>query len=161
MKEFFSKLYLGARNPIWYLGEKDILFAAEGTVGKTFAICDETMHFTTNFHGTIIYPIDRKNTPIKKSIFLALYLNYLKSNKVFEKMSVGANGGSFAVGYWDNIIIPNVDESFMDKLADLYNKRARLIPSIFNLYAISEAGIYQLNSFIINCVTIQHPTPKT
>lgn len=143
--------YLGARNPIWYLGEKDILFAAEGTVGKTFAICDETMHFTTNFHGTIIYPIDRKNTPIKKSIFLALYLNYLKSNKVFEKMSVGANGGSFAVGYWDNIIIPNVDESFMDKLADLYNKRARLIPSIFNLYAISEAGIYQLNSFIINC----------
>ena len=30
--------YLGARNPIWFLGEKDILFAAEGTVGKTFAV---------------------------------------------------------------------------------------------------------------------------
>lgn len=143
--------YLGAKNPIWYLGEKDILFAAEGTVGKTFAVCDETMHFTTNFHGTIVYPIDRKNTPLKKSIFLALYLNYLKSSKVFEKMSVGANGGSFAVGYWDNIIIPNVDESFMDDLTDLYNKSAKLIPSHYNLDAISEAGIYQLNAFIINC----------
>lgn len=26
--------YLGARNPIWFLGKRDILFAAEGTVGE-------------------------------------------------------------------------------------------------------------------------------
>lgn len=142
--------YLGARNPIWFLGERDILFSAEGTVGKTFAVCDETMHFTTNFHGTIIHP-KTKDISLNKSIFLALYLNYLRCSGIFERMSVGANGGSFAVGYWDNIIIPNVDEKFMDILYDLYNKNTLLNPAIFDLSVIEEAGIYQLNAFLIKC----------
>lgn len=142
--------YLGARNPIWFLGEKDILFAAEGTVGKTFAVCDETMHFTTNFHGTIIHP-KRKTIPLKKSIFLALYLNFMRYNKVFERMSVGANGGSFAVGYWDNVLIPNVDDDFMEALTTLYNRKAESNPAIFNAAFIENAGIYQLNAFLIKC----------
>ena len=142
--------YLGARNPIWFLGRRDILFAAEGTVGKTFAVCDETMHFTTNFHGTIIHP-KTDDVPLKKSIFLALYLNYLRQNSVFERMSVGANGGSFAVGYWDNILIPQVDENFMDRLAVLYNNEVVLNPAIHDLDLIGNAGIYQLNSFMIKC----------
>ena len=142
--------YLGAKNPIWFLGEKDILFAAEGTVGKTFAVCDETMHFTTNFHGTIIHP-KRKTIPLYKSIFLALYLNFMRFNRVFERMSVGANGGSFAVGYWDNVLIPNVDDVFMDTLADLYNRKAESNPAVFNAGCIEEAGIYQLNTFLIKC----------
>ena len=142
--------YLGARNPIWFLGEKDILFAAEGTVGKTFAVCDETLHFTTNFHGTIIHP-KRKAIPLKKSIFLALYLNFMRYYKVFERMSVGANGGSFAVGYWDNVLIPNVDDTFMDLIADLYYKTAESNPAVFNIDTIEKAGIYQLNAFLIKC----------
>ena len=142
--------YLGARNPIWFLGRRDILFAAEGTVGKTFAVCDETMHFTTNFHGTIIHP-KTDDVPLKKSIFLALYLNYLRQNSIFERMSVGANGGSFAVGYWDNILIPQVDENFMDRLAVLYNNEVVLNPVIHDLDLIGNAGIYQLNSFMIKC----------
>lgn len=142
--------YLGARNPIWFLGEKDILFAAEGTVGKTFAVCDEKMHFTTNFHGTIIHP-KTKRIPLKKSVFLALYLNFMRYKGVFERMSVGANGGSFAVGYWDNVIIPNVEDSFMDILMDLYNKKVAINPAIFNIDLINEAGIYQLNTFLIQC----------
>ena len=55
--------YLGARNPIWFLGEKYILFASEGTIGKTFIICDDTMRFTTNIHGTMI-----RSTRIKSKI---------------------------------------------------------------------------------------------
>lgn len=142
--------YLGARNPIWFLGKRDILFAAEGTVGKTFAVCDETMHFTTNFHGTIIHP-KTDNVPLKKSVFLALYLNYLRQQRIFERMSVGANGGSFAVGYWDNVLIPKVDECFMDQLVLLYNNDVQLNPVAFNLDLLNEAGIYQLNSFLIKC----------
>lgn len=142
--------YLGAKNPIWFLGEKYILFASEGTIGKTFIVCDDSMHFTTNIHGTMIYPLD-KQTDIKKSIFLGLYLNYLRSNGVLVKMSVGANGGSFAVGYWDNIIIPNVSDEFMCKLAAIYNSDSELIPAIFNKTAIQSAGIYQLNNFLIKC----------
>lgn len=142
--------YLGARNRVWFLGEKYILFASEGTIGKTFIICDDTMNFTTNIHGTMIYPIN-KVTDIKYSIFLGLYLNWLRRNGVLLKLSVGANGGSFAVGYWNNILIPNVDEMFMDKLATLYNNSAELNPAVFNANNIKEAGIYQLNNFLIKC----------
>lgn len=142
--------YLGARNRIWFLTEKNILFSAEGTVGKTFIVCDDKMHFTTNFHGTIISPLS-DNEPLRKSVFLGLYLNFLRSNKVFEKMSVGANGGSFAVGYWDNIIIPNVPDDFMDSLEKIYNSDAELNPVIFEESTIQSAGIYQLNNFLIKC----------
>ena len=142
--------YLGARNPIWFLGEKSILFSSEGTIGKTFIVCDETMHFTTNFHGSIIYPLE-KSQKLSKSIFLGLYLNYLRSSNVLTKMSVGGNGGSFAVGYWDNILIPNVSEEFMDKLAPYYDNKVELDPMTFNLSAITHSGIYELNKFLIKC----------
>lgn len=142
--------YLGARNRVWFLGEKYILFSSEGTIGKTFVVCDDSMNFTTNIHGTMIYPLDMK-TDISKSIFLGLYLNYLRNNGVLNKMSVGANGGSFAVGYWDNIIIPNVSDDFMKSLALIYNNTANLKPTVFSLDAIKTAGIYQLNNFLIKC----------
>ena len=67
------------------------------------------------------------------------------------KLSVGANGGSFAVGYWDNILIPKVDECFMDQLALLYNNNVVLNPAIFDVALLNDAGIYQLNSFLIKC----------
>ena len=91
--------YLGARIPVWFLSEKYILFSSEGTIGKTFVVCDDSMKFTTNIHGTMLYPIDNQ-TDIIKSIFLGLYLNYMRHKGILTKMSVGANGGSFAVGYW-------------------------------------------------------------
>ena len=61
--------YLGARIPVWFLSEKYILFSSEGTIGKTFVVCDDSMKFTTNIHGTMLYPIDNQ-TDIIKSIFL-------------------------------------------------------------------------------------------
>ena len=142
--------YLGARNPIWFLGEKNILFSAEGTVGKTFIVCDDNMHFTTNFHGTIVYPLT-EDVPLRKSVFLGLYLSWLRTNGVFSRMSVGGNGGSFAVGYWDNIKIPNVDDAFMDKLTEIYSAKTDLDPMKFDVEAIRMAGIYELNNFLIKC----------
>ena len=111
------------------------------------------MKFTTNFHGTLIYP-DNSKSNINKSIYLGLYLNYLRYKGIFEKLSVGANGGSFAVGYWDNILIPKVSESFMDTLKTLYDQESELNPSSYNKDKISKAGIYQLNNFIIKCKTL-------
>lgn len=140
--------YLGARNPIWYLEKSSILFSAEGTIGKTFVVCDEKMRFTTNFHGTIVKPI-KKNEQLSKSIFLGLYLNFLRSEGVFERLAVGGNGGSFAVGYWNNIIIPNVNESFMEILRGYYHSNVRLNPTKFDREQIRKAGIYELNQFLI------------
>lgn len=39
----------------------------------------------------------------------------------------------------------------MDILYDLYNKNTLLNPAIFDLSVIEEAGIYQLNAFLIKC----------
>lgn len=142
--------YLGARNRVWFLDEKYILFSSEGTIGKTFIICDDKMHFTTNIHGTMIFS-KSEAADIKQSIYLGLYLNYLRSNGVLNKLSVGANGGSFAVGYWDNILIPKAPESFMDKLKTLYDQNVELNPIEFDKNKIAKAGIYQLNNFLIKC----------
>lgn len=141
--------YLGARIPVWFLDEKYILFSSEGTIGKTFVICDNTMKFTTNIHGTMIYPLD-KETDISYSIFLGLYLNYLRKEGIFSKMSVGANGGSFAVGYWDNIVIPKVPSKLREKLGKIYDNDSQLLPTKFDLEKIKKAGIYQLNKFLIS-----------
>lgn len=142
--------FLGARNKVWFLGEKDILFSAEGTVGKTFIICDNTMKFTTNFHGTIVSPVNKRQA-LKKSVFLGLYLNYLRACGVFRKMSVGGNGGSFAVGYWDNIIIPNFEKNIMDKLLEIYTNEVELKETEYIESYIRLAGIYELNNFLIRC----------
>lgn len=142
--------YLGARIPVWFLSEKYILFSSEGTIGKTFVVCDDSMKFTTNIHGTMLYPIDNQ-TDIIKSIFLGLYLNYMRHKGILTKMSVGANGGSFAVGYWNNIIIPCVDEAFQKKLAKIYDNKIQLNPVVFDKENLMEAGIYQLNNFLIKC----------
>ena len=106
------------------------------------------MHFTTNFHGTIVKPID-ETIALNKSIFLGLYLNFLRSEGIFEKLAVGGNGGSFAVGYWDNIKIPKVEESFMDKLMGIYHCSSELNPAKFQKALIEQAGIYELNQFLI------------
>ena len=45
------------------LQKDDILFSAEGNIGKTFAICDNSLKFTTNIHGIITQK--QRNTPCK------------------------------------------------------------------------------------------------
>ena len=146
-----KSVYLGARNKVWFLENKDILFSAEGNVGKTFVICDEKMKFTTNFHGMIIYPLKRKKTDISKSICIGFFLNYMRANGIIDKLSVGGNGGSFAVGYWDTILIPNFPDYLVDKLSHIYNYDIELDPFNFNLDRLNKAGIFQLNNFRILC----------
>ncbi|WP_195336307.1 hypothetical protein [Paraclostridium bifermentans] len=143
-------VYLGARNKIWFLENKNILFSTEGTVGKTFIICNENMRFTTNFHGTIVYPIN-DDISIDNAIFLGLYLNYLKSKNILKKMSVGGNGGSFALGYWDYIKIPKFNNKLISDLAKIYNNECDLNPFIFNDKLIKESGIFQLSLFRMKC----------
>lgn len=148
-----ESVYLGARNPVWFLENKNILFSAEGTVGKTFIVCDEKLKFTTNIHGMIIYPINN-NINLNKSIFLGLFLNYLRFRGIFDKLSVGGQGGSFAVGYWNLINIPNFPDSIIDELSKIYNNETTLDPFVFNEELILNTGIFQLNNFRIVCNAI-------
>jgi hypothetical protein len=145
--------YLGARNPIWFLEIGNILFAAEGTVGKTFIVCNKDMRFTTNFHGTIIYPI-ASDIPIIKSVFLGQFLNYLRLKGIFFKLAVGGQGGSFALGYWDTIRIPNFPDYVLSAIYRLYHAPRSMNPFSFDQNNIAAAGIFELNEFRILCKSI-------
>ncbi|SRR6266498_4652979 len=147
--------YIGARNPVWYLKRGDILFSAEGTVGKVFVICDEDMKFITNIHGILISPLD-VSPDLYKSIFLGQYLHYLRSKGYFGKISVGGQGGSFAVNYWKDFFIPNISQEVMKKSAPLYYNynQQPLIPFQFDETALLSAGVFELNNFRILCTEI-------
>ncbi|MED3950111.1 hypothetical protein [Priestia aryabhattai] len=145
--------FLGARNPVWFLENKNILFSAEGTVGKTFIVCDEEMKFTTNIHGMIIYPKE-KQTDLKKSVFLGLFLNYLRIKGIFDKLSVGGQGGSFAVGYWNTLYIPHFPEEIMGILEKKYHNDVNLNPFNFEMEKIQNSGVFELNNFRIKCQAV-------
>lgn len=139
-----KSVYLGASGPIWELEIGNILFSAEGSVGKTFAICSKELKFTTNIHGMIIYPIHEK-IDLSRSILICLYLHYLKNKGVIDQLTVGGQGGSLAVGYWDKIKIPNFPDTLVKKLAQLYNEKANIHIFSFHEKELKKNGIYQLN----------------
>lgn len=146
-------IYIGAKNPVSYLKKGDILFSAEGTVGKVFVICDSKLKFITNIHGMIIYPKDHR-TSIKKSIFLGIFLNYLRAKGVIERLTAGGQGGSLAVGYWHNILIPNFVENVITELSELYYNTTEIEPSEFSLETIKKSGIFQLNNLRMISISI-------
>jgi hypothetical protein len=143
---YVTKTYfIGARNPIWHLGAGDILFSAEGTVGRTFVVCDETMRFTTNFHGMIISP--NPGVDLSRSIYVGLFLAYLKRIQIFDKISVGGQGGSFASGYWGKIYVPNLPEPIITKLKSFYYSGHEIHdPFVFEHDQMARAGIYEQGS---------------
>lgn len=141
--------YIGARNSVWYMKSGDILFSAEGTVGKVFIICNESMKFVTNIHGLVISP--KKMTNLEDSIILGQYLHYLRSKDYFDKVSVGGQGGSYAVNYWEDFKIPKFDKKVKDAVAKLYHSGAILDKMCFSITELQKAGVFELNNFRIEC----------
>lgn len=143
--------YLGARNEVSFMTKGDILFSAEGTVGKTFIVCDESLKFTTNFHGIILSKLG-KDIPFEKSIILGCYLIFLRKFGFFEKISVGGQGGSFAIQYWDYLKVPNIPKDLYDQFTNLYYiSDCNLNPSKFDEISLQKSGIFNLNNFRIAC----------
>ena len=144
-----KQVYIGARNPVWYMRSGDILFSAEGTVGKVFVICEEDMKFITNIHGLIITPNEKLE--LQDSIMLGQYLHYLRSIGYFDKVSVGGQGGSYAINYWEDFKIPNFDKSLKKKVSKLYHNNANLNPFNFSKSELSKAGVFGLNQLRTRC----------
>lgn len=142
--------FIGARNAVWYMKAGDILFAAEGTVGKVFVICDERMRFITNIHGLIISPTS-KSSGLADSIMLGLYLHFLRSLGYFDSVSVGGQGGSYAVNYWDDFQVPVFDQETKNRVSKLYHSGAKLSLDVFDPMELERAGVFELNEFRIKC----------
>ena len=113
-----SYSYLGNKNDLSLLKNGDIVFSAEGTIGKCamFSNIDKEK-VITNIHGIIL---NKLNHNIIESGFVCCFLRYLRKIGYFDYLSVGGQGGSLAMKYWDDVIIPNFPEKLMRKISELY-----------------------------------------
>lgn len=146
-----KQVYLGSRSDVWFLHYGDVLFSAEGSVGKAFCVCSEDLKFTTNFHGIILTPIveNKEELDIARSAFLTAYLTFLRKKGVLDKLSVGGQGGSLAVSYWDTFKIPLFQQSKIEAIAVKYYSNTELDPFEDNTTKIPMAGISDLSNFRI------------
>ncbi|MDW9408567.1 hypothetical protein GOB18_07855 [Sinorhizobium meliloti] len=143
-------VYIGARSLVWHIETGGVLFSAEGSVGRTYAVCDDSLRFITNIHGLIFTP--NAGLPISKSAFLCMYFHTLRRLGYFDKVSVGGQGGSFAVSYWDRVKIPLLSEEIVSQVASLYTSRAQLSVDTFDFEMLQATGIYELGLFRDQCV---------
>ena len=146
--------FIGTTGKLWFLQKNDILFSGEGNVGKTFAICDDSMKFVTNFHGIIITPIKYEEIDIATTIYISTFLNYMKYKGIMDKLSVGGQGGSFAVQYWDILKFPNFKKEELIYLKELYYSEYNINPFYFNKAEIEKLGIYEINNLRTLCTSL-------
>lgn len=98
-------IFMGNRQPKWSFKIGDILFSAEGTIGKTYVFCDDVENVTTNFHGIMISHED-----VNESIVLGCFLGYLREIGILDKISVGGQGGSLSLSHWNYLKITDFDD---------------------------------------------------
>ncbi len=110
--------YLGNKNELSLLKDGDIVFSAEGTIGKCAMFCnimDEKI--ITNIHGIIL---SKLNHNVVESGFVCCFLRFLRKAGYFDYLSVGGQGGSLAMKYWDDVIIPKFPPKLIKEISELY-----------------------------------------
>ena len=143
--------YLGNPNKLETINKGDILFSAEGTIGKFYVFVDVNDRTITNIHGIIIFRKSGVNEV--DSIFLGLFLGYLRIVGILDHLSVGGQGGSLAERYWKHIRIPDFQQSKKELIGSFYHRPADCNPTKLNLLEFDtedsrvtlESGIAQLD----------------
>lgn len=111
--------WLGNKCQLSLLEEGDVVFSGEGNVGKCIVIDKFLAGSMTNIHGIVLRPKNGK-ADISKSYFVAAILRWLRHRGLFDHLSVGGQGGSFAVAYWDLIAIPRMPHAVQNKVVAKY-----------------------------------------
>ena len=143
--------YLGNPRKLQTLNKGEILFSAEGTIGKFSIFIDVDDKTITNIHGITIFV--KSGEDDIESIFLGLFLGYLRNVGILDYISVGGQGGSLAEKYWKYIKIPNFARSKKEEIAKYYFNPANYDQEKLNLSGFEEedvkitkhAGILQLD----------------
>lgn len=118
-------IFMANRQPKWSFKKGDVLFSAEGTIGKIFIFCEDIENITTNYHGIMISHED-----VNESIILGCFLGYLQEIGVLDKISVGGQGGSLSLSHWDYLKITDFKDSVKQKIIKLYHQN--IIPNYIN-----------------------------
>ena len=122
--------YLGNSRGLSTLKTGDIVFSAEGTIGKCVLFTEPKDNlWITNIHGIILSKIDH-NT--QESGFVACFLRFLRFWGVLDYISVGGQGGSLAMKYWRDILIPIFPDNIQHQISKLYFHQT-MYPSELNL----------------------------
>lgn len=145
-----TERYFGNANNIPTLNKGDILFGAEGNIGKVYINIEVNTKSITNFHGVSIV---NKNIDLPNKCFIACYIKWLRAKNYFKFYSTGGQGGSFGLEKIGNIKVPKFPTEKQQQIAKLYHnpttydvKNATLdnflvLDDEFN----SQAGIYELD----------------
>jgi len=148
--------YLGNRKKLQTLNKGDILFSAEGTIGKFCVFIDVDDKTITNIHGIIISRKNHRDNDNIETIFLGLFLGYLRSIAILDYIAVGGQGGSLAKKYLDQIKIPNFPIEKKEEITRYYYNPVNYEKDKLNLSEFeeedtritTEAGIIQLDKQI-------------
>lgn len=109
--------YLGNSNDLSTLEPGDIVFSAEGTVGKCVLFVTPHEKAITNIHGIIL---NKKDYNIEESSYISCFLRFLRKWGFFEYISVGGQGGSLAMQYWKDVKIPIFPPAKQQEISSLY-----------------------------------------
>ncbi|MGA3094186.1 MAG: hypothetical protein ABSD79_02220, partial [Dehalococcoidales bacterium] len=109
--------YLGNGNELSTIAEGDIIFSAEGSVGKCVMFTNPQLRMITNIHGIVL---NKDNHDKIESAFVTCFLRYLRKAGILDYISVGGQGGSLAKKYWPDIKIPFFPPDKVKSIAALY-----------------------------------------
>lgn len=146
-----TERYFGNSNNIPLLKEGDILFGAEGNIGKVHVILNLKNKSVTNYHGM---SIENKKATIIEKCFIGCFFFWLRKQKYFDCFSVGGQGGSFGKEKTEKIKIPNFPRAKQKEIAKLYhNAEIDYKTDTFTLENFldkdntynQQAGIYELD----------------
>jgi hypothetical protein len=129
--------YLGNKNNLSVISKGDIVFSAEGSVGKCVMFTDPGERVITNIHGIVL---NKEDHDTLESSYVSSFLRYLRKKGVLDFISVGGQGGSLAMQYFGVIKVPNLDEATIERVSkSYYNPEGT---------SFSEWGITELDSKI-------------
>jgi len=145
--------YLGNPNKLSTIQEGDIIFSGEGSIGKCMMFTKPRQKMITNIHGIILNKKDHNKT---ESAFVSCFLRYLRKIGILDHISVGGQGGSLSMKYWEDVKIPLFLEPKQKEIAKLYYNPVSYDTNKLNLdnfltkdkSITSESGILQLDEQI-------------
>ena len=109
--------YLGNPLDLACITEGDIIFSAEGSIGKCVMFVNSSERMITNIHGIVL---SKENYNTEESAFVSCFLRYLRHIGVLDHVSVGGQGGSLAQKYWSEIRIPFFPSEVRNRIARIY-----------------------------------------
>jgi len=109
--------WLGNKTKIPHLRKGDVLFGAEGSIGKVYIFCEDIGNTITNYHGMAI---NTDKIDLVQNVFLGCFLSFLKEQGIFDNISVGGQGGSVGKEKLESLHIPNFPSAKKEEIAKYY-----------------------------------------